>query len=298
MVAAVRPALLTWMTLLCAPQGVTEKQLAPLVGTWLYAGDLTAGRATAERTPNYGAEFILRVEGDVLVFERPRSNTLPVLRIPLDSTERITTTPELTMSVQGRFADGIWHVDLQKESTGKTKGTTSATTYSFKPVEKGLELTVQAHEPEERAGHTCLYRQAAHLEGRAPVAARIDTLDWLAGDWSGKRRAASIEEHWIPPAGGAMLATSRTMNGGKMTAFEFLRIVEQGGTLVYVAQPGGRTATEFTLVEQGETRAVFENPRHDFPQRIAYERVDEQLTAEISFIDGGQPQRFEFTPTY
>ncbi len=296
MVAAVRFAVLTWMTLMCAPQGVTEKELAPLVGTWLYAGDVTPGRATAERTPNYGAEFIIRVEGDVAVFERPRSNTLPVLRIPLDSTARTTATPEQTMIVQGRFAEGIWHVDLRKES--KTKRTTTATTYSFKPVEKGLELTVQAHEPEKRASHTCLYRKAADLEGRAPVAARIDTLDWLAGDWSGTRRAASIEERWSPPAGGAMLATSRTVNGGKMAAFEFLRIVEQGGTLVYVAQPGGGTATEFTLVEQDETRAVFENPRHDFPQRIAYERVDEQLTAEISFIDGGQPQRFDFTLAY
>ncbi len=296
MVAAVHFAVLSWSLLMPAPQGVTEKELAPLVGTWLYAGDVTPGRATAERTPNYGAEFIIRVEGDVAVFERPRSTTLPVLRIPLDATERTTTTPEQTMVVQGRFDDGTWHVDLLRESADKTKR--SATTYSFKPVEKGVELTVQASEPEKRASHTCLYRQAAHLEGRTPVAARIDTLDWLAGDWSGKRRSASIEERWSPPAGGAMLATSRTVNGGKMTAFEFLRIVEQGGTLVYVAQPGGRTATEFTLVEQGETRAVFENPRHDFPQRITYERIDEQLTAEISFIDGGQPTRFDFTSAY
>jgi hypothetical protein len=295
MVPAVRFAVLTWMPLISAPQGVTEKELAPLVGTWLYAGDVTPGRAVAERTPNYGAEFILRVEGDVLVFERPRSKTLPVLRIPRDSSEGVTTTPELTMSVQGRFADGIWHVDQRKDSVGKS--TTSATTYSFKAVEKGLELTVQAHEPEKRASHTCLYRKAADL-GRTPVAAKIDTLDWFVGDWSGQRRGASIEEHWIPPAGGALLATSRTVNGGKMTAFEFLRIVEQAGTLVYVAQPGGGTATEFTLVEQDETRAVFENPRHDFPQRIAYTRADDKLTAEISFIDGGQPQRFDFTSAY
>jgi len=297
MVAAVRPAVLTWMTLLCAPQGVTEKQLAPLLGTWLYAGDVTPGRAVAERTSNYGAEFILRVEGEVLVFERPRSKTLPALRIPLDASEGITMTPELTTSVQGRFADGVWHVDLRKESTGKTNGI-SATTYSFKAVEKGLELTVQAQEPEKGASHTCLYRKVEDLAGRAPVAAKIDTLDWLAGGWTGQRRAASIEEHWIPPAGGAMLATSRTVNGGKLSAFEFLRILEKGGTLVYVAQPGGGTATEFTLVEQDGTRAVFENPRHDFPQRIAYQRVDDKLTAEISFIDGGQPQRYEFTSAY
>ena len=87
-------------------------------------------------------------------------------------------------------------------------------------------------------------------------------------------------------AGGALLGTSRTVSGGRMVAFEFLRIVEKGGQLLYVAQPGGATPTEFILVELDETRAVFEDPFHDFPQRIEYERADDQLVAEISFIDG------------
>ncbi len=293
MVTAARFAVVASLSLISAQQGVTETELAPLVGTWLYAGDVTPGRATAERTPNYGAEIIVRVEGDVAAIERPRSSTLPVLLVPLDATARTTTTGDVTLTVEGRFADGTWHVDVRKESAGTTK----RTTYSFKPVEKGLELTVQAREPEESPGHACVYRKAEDLGGRAPVAATIDTLAWLAGDWSGTRRTSSIEERWSPPAGGALLATSRTVKGGKMVAFEFLRIVERDATLVYVAQPGGQTATEFTLVEQDGTRAVFENPRHDFPQRIAYERVDEQLSAEISFIDGGQPQRFDFTRT-
>jgi len=84
------------------------------------------------------------------------------------------------------------------------------------------------------------------------------------------------------------------VSGGRMSAFEFLRVVEKDGRLLYVAQPNGKTATEFTLVELEESRAVFENPFHDHPQRISYERVDDQLTAEISYIDGSSPQRFDF----
>ena len=47
---------------------------------------------------------------------------------------------------------------------------------------------------------------------------------------------------------------------------------------------------------KGKTRAVFVNPRHDYPQRIMYELSDEgALTASIGFAKGGNPRRYEFT---
>ena len=93
-----------------------------------------------------------------------------------------------------------------------------------------------------------------------------------------------------------MLAVSRTVSTGKMSAFEFLRIVERDGGLVYIAQPGGGTPTEFVLTELGPRRAVFDNPRHDYPKRIVYElAADGSLTATIGYIKGGTPRRFEFT---
>jgi hypothetical protein len=107
---------------------------------------------------------------------------------------------------------------------------------------------------------------------------------------------ATLDERWSPAAGGALMGTSRTIARGNMVAFEFLRIVERDTSLVYVAQPNGATPTEFTLVELGEQRAVFLNPRHDFPQRISYELSADglTLTALVGHTNGGRPQRFEF----
>jgi hypothetical protein len=80
-----------------------------------------------------------------------------------------------------------------------------------------------------------------------------------------------------------------------MVAFEYLRVVERDGGLVYVAQPGGGTATEFVLTELSGTRAVFDNPRHDSPQRIVYElSEDGRLTASVGFMKGGKPKAFAF----
>jgi hypothetical protein len=143
-----------------------------------------------------------------------------------------------------------------------------------------------------------LYRHPQDIALPAPATAAIDDMAWLADTWVGTRGtggATSIEERWSPPLGGAMLAVSRTVSKGKMRAFEFLRIVERDGGLVYIAQPGGAPPTEFVLTELGATRAVFENPRHDSPQRIVYEiSAEGRLSASIGFAKGGRPQRFEF----
>ena len=93
-----------------------------------------------------------------------------------------------------------------------------------------------------------------------------------------------------------MLAVSRTVNTrGRMSAFEFLRIIEREGGLVYIAQPGGIAPTEFILTELTTTRAVFDNPRHDYPKRIIYQlSADGVLTATVGFMKGGTPGRFEY----
>jgi hypothetical protein len=122
---------------------------------------------------------------------------------------------------------------------------------------------------------------------RPPARATIARMAWLAGAWSGASGPVSLEERWTPPAGGAMLAVSRTVKGDRMVAFEFLRIVERDGGLVYIAQPDGRPPTEFTLTAISDESATFENPAHDFPKMIRYaRRPDGGLDARIS--DGGE----------
>ncbi len=277
-----------------AATNADEPELSALVGTWWFARDVTPDREPARRSPNHGSQFTIRLEDGVLVTEQPRPTTPSVTRAPLDSTEFSLTEQDTKATYRGRWRDGAWNVDVRIDAPGKGKREVTVSSFTFRPVATGLEISMQIREPIKVEG-TCLYQKEEDLEQRDPVPAKIDDLKWLAGDWRGKQRTATIDERWCAAAGGAMLGTSRTVNGGRMVAFEFLRIVERGPRLIYFAQPGGRPPTEFVLVELEETRAVFENPLHDFPQRIAYERVDDQLTAEISYIDGGRPQRFDFS---
>ena len=119
-----------------------------------------------------------------------------------------------------------------------------------------------------------------------PARATLAQLAWLAGTWSGGSGPVTVEERWTPAAGGAMLAVSRTLKGDRLVSFEFLRIVERNGGLVYIAQPEGRPPTEYTLTAISADRATFENHAHDFPKMIRYaKRADGSLEARVS--DGG-----------
>lgn len=122
--------------------------------------------------------------------------------------------------------------------------------------------------------------------GATPASGTLMQLAWLAGTWRGMDGPVTFEERWTPAGGGAMLAVSRTLTGDRLVAFEFLRIVERDGGLVYIAQPNGRATTEFTLTAIAADSVTFENPMHDFPKMIRYQvRGDGSLEARVS--DGG-----------
>jgi hypothetical protein len=127
--------------------------------------------------------------------------------------------------------------------------------------------------------------------------ASVQSLAWMAGTWGADDQGTVTEEHWMAPSGGAMLAASRTVKGGKMVEFEFLRIEEMGGKLLYRAQPGGRPLTDITRVEQGPSCITFENPEHAFPRRILYWREGASLHARIEGTRQGKAASIEWAWT-
>jgi hypothetical protein len=123
----------------------------------------------------------------------------------------------------------------------------------------------------------------------------ISDLASMSGSWASMIAEPGSGELWMPPAGGTMLGVSRMIRDGKTVEHEFLRIKETEGKIVYIACPSGQAETEFTLVSSGRTKAVFEHPAHDFPQRIIYELIPEgNLSAKIEGIIDGKLKAIDF----
>src|SRR6187455_141661 len=69
-----------------------------------------------------------------------------------------------------------------------------------------------------------------------PAEASGEALAWLAGSWCGKDGDQAIEETWLAPHANEALGVGRALTGGRMLSFEFMRIVEIEGKIIYVAQ--------------------------------------------------------------
>lgn len=110
---------------------------------------------------------------------------------------------------------------------------------------------------------------------------------WIAGCWSGTRGAERFTERWTAADRATLIGTAHTVKDGRLSAFEFLRVVVRGDRLVYVAQPNGAPPTEFVAAptDQTATAVTFANPQHDFPKRVGYQHTGP--TGLTAWIDGG-----------
>ncbi len=125
----------------------------------------------------------------------------------------------------------------------------------------------------------------------------IDSLGWMAGCWEGFfLNGRTVSEQWMKPAGNVMMGMSRTVRDGKTTEYEFIRLEQsEDGAIRYIARPSNQAEAAFTLVLLQGRKAVFENPQHDFPQRIIYERISgDSLVARIEGTINGKQRWADF----
>ena len=122
----------------------------------------------------------------------------------------------------------------------------------------------------------------------------IQRAAWLQGCWEMKTATRSVEEAWTVPKAGAMIGVSRTIQNGKMTAYEFIVLREEGERLAYVAHPSGQPPATFLSTSVSGSELIFENPAHDFPQQVGYRLDGDALTAWIRGTQKGRDRRVEF----
>src|SRR5690606_34973039 len=100
-------------------------------------------------------------------------------------------------------------------------------------------------------------------------ASALEPLAWLVGCWSNPSGDPGSGEYWQPLAGGTMLGVGRLVRDGATVEYEFLRLHEdEQGRVVYTAAPSGQALTSFVASDVAMDAATFENPAHDFPQKI------------------------------
>ena len=128
-----------------------------------------------------------------------------------------------------------------------------------------------------------------------PAATGLSRVAWMQGCWETTSPQRTIDEHWMSPRGGSMLGMSRTVRDGRLVEHELMILSERGEQLAYEAHPSGQSTATFFSSTVTSSLVVFENPAHDFPQRIGYERKGaDALTAWVEGPQNGRTRRIEY----
>ena len=141
----------------------------------------------------------------------------------------------------------------------------------------------------------------------APRATHMADLAWLAGSWRGSFfDQGPMEEAWQAPMGNAMVGTFRALKGETTFLYEMLLIeqTEKGIDLHLRHFDAGLAAWAseaekhgvYPLVSHAEGKAVFEDPKAPYPQRMVYEKTgaDELEIRLEGKHPNGQPHTVTF----
>jgi hypothetical protein len=124
----------------------------------------------------------------------------------------------------------------------------------------------------------------------------LGELAWLEGEWERPVTGGIAVERWTRTDAGLM-GEAVVVRDGRERQTEALLLVSMGGEVFYIAKPPENPyPVAFRMVSGADGRFVFENPTHDFPQRIIYRRTGENaMTASIEGPgDGGDTTSIDF----
>ena len=134
---------------------------------------------------------------------------------------------------------------------------------------------------------------------------KLAQLNWLVGNWKGRVESDNIYEQWSKKTDNTLQGHGYIISGKSLgqesqeldTLFsERMEIVARNGEITLAVRMAGQAETVFTATELTPGRAVFENPEHDFPNRIIYAQpTDGSLTATIEGKLNGKAARESFT---
>ncbi|PBJ12192.1 DUF6265 family protein [Flavobacterium sp. ACN6] len=115
---------------------------------------------------------------------------------------------------------------------------------------------------------------------------KIKIADWLIGNWENTSTEGILAENWQKLNDSTFSASSYFIKGKDTLHFENIVLAQKGETLTYFATVKGQNedkAIDFPSTAESDKQLVFENAKHDYPQKITYTKgANNTLTAEIS----------------
>jgi hypothetical protein len=126
-------------------------------------------------------------------------------------------------------------------------------------------------------------------------------MNAFAGNWETKRTEGTIYEQWRTGSQDELIGKSFKVSGRDTVQLETMRLYRAGNEIIFAPVTAGQNdekAVLFKLKSIERNQFIFENPSHDFPQRIVYElKSPDVLNAYIEGKINAETKRIDFPYT-
>ena len=123
---------------------------------------------------------------------------------------------------------------------------------------------------------------------------KIEKASWLLGRWENNSPGGNLSESWKKVNDSTFFGESHFVINSDTVFAETVQLEDRGGSLFYIVTVAGQNdekPVSFKLTAS-TAELVFENPAHDFPNKIAYKQVGtDSLVATISGIKDGEEKQ-------
>lgn len=112
-----------------------------------------------------------------------------------------------------------------------------------------------------------------------------ESAAWLVGRWENNSTEGNLSEFWTKANDSTLLGESYFVIGKDTVFGEKVELKQRGNDFIYearVAKQNDEKPVPFKLTKSSGNEMVFENPEHDYPNKIVYQKVsNDSLVAEI-----------------
>lgn len=121
---------------------------------------------------------------------------------------------------------------------------------------------------------------------------KLEKANWLLGKWGNTSTEGNLTETWKQENDSTFVGDSFVTVEIDTVFHENVVLEQKNDSLFYKVTVKGQNNNEpvaFYLTTADDTHLVFENPKHDFPNKITYSKIsNDSLVAEISGMKNGK----------
>jgi len=121
---------------------------------------------------------------------------------------------------------------------------------------------------------------------------KTEVVHWFLGKWENNSEQGDFKEIWKQENDSLLKGESYVTVKGDTVFHENVDLVAKQDSLFYVVSVKGENSEQpvsFYMTESSAHKVVFENPKHDFPTKIIYEKINnDSIVASISGKQNGK----------